>query len=101
MYAVIELAGKQFRVSKGTWILVDQPETHAVEPRVLMYVDGDNVVTDRAQLDSATVTTTIAGVVREKARRSMRFRPKQGRASKKMLGNRRTRTKIVIDSIKL
>ena len=101
VYAVIELAGKQFRVSKGDSILVDQPETAAVEPRVLMLVDGGSVVTDRSKLDGAKVATTITGTVRDKARRTMKFRPKQSRSSKKILGHRRTRTRVVIDSITL
>lgn len=101
MYAVIELAGKQFRVSKGDSILVDQPETAAVEPRVLMVVDGASVITDRAKLDGAKVATTVTGTVRDKARRTMKFRPKQSRSSKKILGHRRTRARIVIDSITL
>lgn len=101
MYAVIEVAGKQFRVAKGESILVDQPETTDVKTRVLMVVDGTNVVTDRAKLDKATVTTTVAGTVTERTQRAMKFRPKQGRSSKRTIGHRRKRTRLTIDAIKL
>lgn len=101
MYAVIEVAGKQFRVAKGDHILVDQPESAPVNPRVLLVVDGKDVVTDRTRLDTAKITTTIDGVVRERAQRVMKFQPKQGRSSKRTLGHRRVRTRVHIDAISL
>lgn len=101
MYAVIKVAGKQFRVAKGDTILVDQPEAQAVETRVLLFVDGDTVTTDRAKLDKATVTTSKDGVVRERLARTMKFKPKQARSSKKIMGHRRVRTRVTIDELSL
>lgn len=101
MYAVIEVAGKQFRVAKGEYILVDQPENHPVTTRVLMVVDGGNVITDRSKLDKASVATTVAGTVKEKTHRAMKFKPKDsGRSSKRMVNHRRSRTKLTIGEIK-
>ena len=99
MYAVIEVAGKQFKVAKGDSILVDQPEAQDIVTRVLMLVDGGNVVTDRAKLDKAVVTTSKDGVKREKSERVMKFKPKQGRTSKRTLGHRRVRVRVNIDNI--
>jgi large subunit ribosomal protein L21 len=101
VYAVIEVAGKQFRVTKGQWILVDQPKAQTVSTRVLMVVDGGKITTDPAKLDKVTISTSVTGTVTEKAERVMKFRPKQGRTSKRTIGTRRKRIKVVIDDIKL
>ena len=101
MYAVIEVAGKQFRVTKGQHILLDQPEAQDVKTRVLMVVDGSNVTTERSKLDKITIATTKVGTVVEKSQRTMKFRQKEGRSSKRTLGHRRKRTRVLIDDIKL
>jgi large subunit ribosomal protein L21 len=99
MYAVIELAGKQYRVTKGDTIVVSPLATY--KPRLLMVVDGATVTTDRAKLDGGSVTTKVVGTVRDKAERRMRFKPKESRSSKRMLGHRQTYTKLEIEGIKL
>lgn len=100
-YAVIEVAGKQFRVAKGDRILVDQPETQPLVARVLLFNDGGAVTTDRAALDKATVKLSAAGTVREDLGRTMKFRPKQHRSSKRIMGHRRTRTIATVDALSL
>lgn len=100
MYAVIEIAGKQERVEKGRWFLVDQPEEHEITSRVLMVVDGSKVLTG-ADAAKATVGLSKAGAVRIRGNRSMKFRPKTSRTSKRMLGYRRTVTKVMCDSISI
>lgn len=100
MYAVIEVAGKQHKVEKGRWFLVDQPEEMDLTSRVLMVVDGDNVVTGE-DAAKATVKLSKAGTVRIRGNRSMKFRAKQGRASKRTLGYRRTLVKVNCDSVSL
>ena len=101
MFAVIEVGGKQYRVGKDQTILVELAEGAAFEPRILMVVDGDNVVTDSAKLEKASVTGTVTKTTRERLSRTMKFKPKQGRASKKIMGHRRTRTHVKIDAVKL
>jgi ribosomal protein L21 len=98
---VIEMAGKQFRVAKGDSILVDQPETKPLEARVLLVVDGDKCVSDRAALDKATVKLSAHGTKKEDQGRVMKFKPKQGRTSKRTIGSRRTRTVVKVDSLSL
>lgn len=100
MYAVIKVAGKQHRVEPGRWFLVDQPETQPVEAQVLLVADGSKVVTG-AEAAKATVALSTIGTVRIRGNRSMKFRPKQGRTSKRMLGYRRTLLKVSCESVKL
>lgn len=100
MYAVVNVAGKQHRVEAGKYILVDQPETQDVSMRVLMVVDGDTVLHGEAAA-ATKVTFSTEGIVRIRGNRSMRFKPKQGRSSKKTLGYRRSLLKVRIDSLAL
>ena len=100
MYAVIEVAGKQHKVEKGRWFLVEQPEEMDLTSRVLMVVDGDNVVLGE-DAAKATVKLSKSGTVRIRGNRSMKFRPKTGRTSKRMLGYRRTLVKVTCDSVSL
>ena len=100
MYAVIEIAGKQHRVDQGRWFLIHQPEEQELVSRVLMFVDGDKVLTgdDAAK---ATVKLSKTGTVRVRGKRSMKFKTKEARSSKRMLGYRRTMVKVTCDSISL
>lgn len=100
MYAVIKVAGKQHRVEKGRWFLVDQPESQPVTAEVLLVADGTNVKTG-ADAAKATVKLSTSGTVRIRGNRSMKFQAKQGRTSKRMLGYRRTMLKVTCDSISL
>ena len=78
MYAVIKVAGKQHRVEKGRWFLVDQPEAQELSAEVLLVADGAKV-TMGADAAKAKVKLSKAGTVRIRGERSMKFRPKQGR----------------------
>jgi ribosomal protein L21 len=98
VYAVIEVAGKQHRVQQGRWFLVDQPEAQDINARTLLVVDGDKVLTG-ADAAKATVKLSKAGTVRIRGNRSMKFRPKESRSSKRMLGYRRTLVKVNVDSL--
>ena len=100
MYAVIKVAGKQHRVEKGRWFLVDQPEAQDITAEVLLVADGSTVKTgdDAAK---AKVGFSKAGTVKITGNRSMKFKPKQSRTSKRTLGYRRTLVKVTCDSISL
>lgn len=100
MYGVVEVAGKQFRVAEGDTILVDQPSAAEVKARVLMIVDGDDVVTDRSVLDKVSLTTSVHGEVRGKRTRVMKFKPKQGRSSKRIIGHSSRHVRVRIDGLK-
>lgn len=98
MYAVIKVAGKQFRVEKGRWFLIDQPEAQEITAEVLLVADGTKVTMGK-DAAKATVKLSKAGTVRIRGNRSMRFKTKEGRSSKRMLGYRRTLVKVNCDSI--
>jgi ribosomal protein L21 len=100
VYAVIKVAGKQHRVEKGRWFLVDQPEEQDIAAEVLLVADGKTVKTG-ADAAKATVKLSKSGTVRIRGERSMKFRPKQSRTSKRTLGYRRTLVKVTCDSISL
>jgi len=100
VYAVIKIAGKQERIEPGRWFTVDQPEDQDLTAEVLLVADGTKVVTG-ADAAKATVKLSKIGTVRIRGERSMKFRPKQGRTSKRMLGYRRTLVKVNCDSVSL
>jgi ribosomal protein L21 len=100
VYAVIKVAGKQHRVEKGRWFLIDQPEAQDIVAEVLLVADGSTVKTG-ADAAKATVKLSKAGTVRIRGNRSMKFKTKEGRSSKRMLGYRRTLVKVSCDSISL
>lgn len=65
MYALVRIAGKQYRVSPGSKIRVDalstQPGDETVVEDVLMIADGDNIkvgdpVVENARVKVATLT---------------------------------------------
>jgi ribosomal protein L21 len=100
VYAVIKVAGKQHRVEKGRWFLVDQPEAQDITAEVLLVADGTNVKTG-ADAAKAKVKLSKIGTYRIRGERSMKFKPKQGRTSKRTLGYRRTLVKVSCDSISI
>ena len=100
MYAVIKVAGKQHRVEKGRWFLVDQPEEQEITAEVLLVADGANVALG-ADAANATVKLSKIGTVRIRGERSMKFKTKEARSQKRMLGYRRTLVKVTCDKIAL
>lgn len=101
MYAVIEVSGKQFRVAKDEYFFVDGKDQDVRDVRVLMVADGAKVITDASALAKATVKIKATGNRRYKVARAMKFRPKQRRTSKRMLGHRQDQTKFTVESITL
>lgn len=100
VYAVIKVAGKQHRVEKGRWFLVDQPEAQDITAEVLLVADGTKVTMGK-DAAKATVKLSKTGTVRIRGERSMKFKPKEARSSKRILGYRRTLVKVTCDSISL
>ena len=98
MYAIIELGGKQYRVAKGDTILVEGI-VESFSPRILMFADGGKVTTNAKELGSVKIGLEGDGQVRERLNRVMKFRPKTGRTSKKMIGHRRTRTRVNVTGL--
>jgi len=100
MYAVIELGGKQYRVSKGEYLTVDRLHHEpgaTFTPIVLFAADGDSAIMDPKDLAKVKVTARIDEHLLGKKIRVFTYKPKHH--SKKMHGHRSRLTKITIQDI--
>lgn len=102
MFAVVTIAGQQFKVSEGQEIFVHRLEAN----------DGDNVSFDQVHLvdrsgeillgtpvlDKAAVGATVLG--HQKGDKVIVFKKKRRKGYRKKNGHRQQFTKIRIDSIK-
>jgi ribosomal protein L21 len=87
-------------VVKGRWYVADQPDAHVLPGVVLLVADGKKVTLGK-DAAKATVKLSKTGTVRIRGERSMKFKPKEARSSKRILGYRRTLVKVTCDSISL
>jgi ribosomal protein L21 len=102
MYAVIQTGGKQFRVEKGTNILVEKLAAKAGEDvvldKVLMVGDGEKATIGRPMLEGAKV---VAQVVRQlRAPKVIIFKKRSKKGYKKTQGHRQYMTELLIKEIK-
>jgi large subunit ribosomal protein L21 len=86
MNAVVEIKGKQFRVSEGQTIRtlrVDGEPGDVINPvRVLATFDGDNVSIGKPALDAVTVSLTIVRHAKAPKIKIFKYKPK-GHQSKR------------------
>jgi large subunit ribosomal protein L21 len=99
MYAIVKTGGKQYRVEKGTTLLVerlraDEGATVALEP---ILVRSDAVSFGDA-LAKASVSAKVVGHERGPKLRVFKFKPKRG--YKKLAGHRQELTRLEITEIK-
>jgi large subunit ribosomal protein L21 len=99
MYAIVKTGGKQYRVEKGTTLLVerlraDEGATVQLEP---VLVRSTDVVFGDA-LGTATVSAKVVGHERGPKLRVFKFKPKRG--YKKLAGHRQELTRLEIMEIK-
>ena len=64
MYAVIQTGGKQYRVAQGDQLDVERVEGDEVTLQPVLLVDGDRVLSTRAQLESASVRARVIGAAK-------------------------------------
>ena len=100
MHAIIETGGKQYKVAEGDVIevekLVGEPGD-AVKFAALLLVDGDDLVTDAAQLAKVSVSGEIAEHTKGPKIRIHKFKNKTG--YHKRQGHRQPLTKIKVTGI--
>ena len=100
MYAVIETAGKQFRVSPGDLLRVDtlegEPGTEVELGKVLM-VSGDNGV--KAGSDAAGVKVTGVITKHGRAAKIIVFKFKRKKQYKRTIGHRQNYTEVKVGAI--
>ena len=100
MYAIVETGGKQYRVEKGTSLLVDRlsaKEGDVVALRAVMFRD-DDVVTAPGELDKVKVEATVAEHLRGPKLKVFKYKPKKG--YRRRAGHRSELTKLEVTEIK-
>ncbi len=101
MYAVIESGGKQYKVEKGTALLVDRlPEDEGakVTLRPVMFRDKE-VVADSSGLEKVKVEATVAEHLRGPKIKIFKYKPKKG--YRRRAGHRSELTRLEVTEVKM
>ena len=102
MYALVNVAGQQFRVEKGKTIktqkLAGEAGATVSFDQVLLVADGDNVRVGTPLLQGAAVQGTNTGQTRDDKIIVFKKKRRKGYAVKN--GHRQQYTKVKIESIK-
>ncbi|MDE2996976.1 MAG: 50S ribosomal protein L21 [Bacteroidota bacterium] len=101
MYAIVEIAGKQYKVSKDDTLYVPRQKAEAKDKltfdKVLLVNDGKSVSVGTPTVDGVTVKATVLDQV--KADKVLIFKKKRRKRYKVKNGHRQPYTQIKIDSI--
>ena len=101
MFAIVSIAGQQFKVEKGQEIFVHQLAAEEGEELsftdVHLVGDGDSVNIGKPNIDSAKVSVTVLG--HQKGDKVIVFKKKRRKGYRKNNGHRQRFTKIRIDGI--
>jgi large subunit ribosomal protein L21 len=100
MYAVVETGGKQYRVEKGSTLLVDRlsaDEGAKVDLRAVALLDKNLVAGKDAE--KVKVEAKVAGHERGPKIRVFKYRPKKG--YRRQAGHRSELTRLEVTEIKL
>ncbi len=101
MYAVIESGGKQYKVEKGTALLVDRldaKEGDKVALRPVMFRDKE-VVADPKELEKVKVEATVAEHLRGPKIKVFKYKPKKG--YRRRAGHRSELTRLEVTEVKM
>jgi large subunit ribosomal protein L21 len=101
MFAIVRVAGKQYRVENGAQFVVNRVEGEpgaafdAVE--VLMVGDGENVTVGAPIVEGAKVATTVVRHLQGKKIRVFKYKAKKN--YRRRIGARAHQTLLRVDSI--
>jgi len=101
MYAVVETGGKQYKVEKGTSLLVDRlsaKEGDKVALRAVMFRDRE-VVAEPKELEKVKVEATVAEHLRGPKIKVFKYKPKKG--YRRRAGHRSELTKLEVTEIRM
>jgi large subunit ribosomal protein L21 len=101
MYAVVESGGKQYKVEKGTSLLVDRlsaKEGETVPLRAVMF-RGEEVLAGPGELEKVKVEATVAEHLRGPKVKVFKYKPKKG--YRRRAGHRSELTKLEVTEVKL
>ena len=101
MYAIVDIAGQQFKVEKGKKIFVNRLEGEKGASldfsKVLLTDDSGSVKVGTPYVDGASVKATILDHV--KADKVLVFKKRRRKGYQKLNGHRQCLTQILIDEI--
>ena len=101
MYAIVDIAGKQYKVEKDKFIYTDLLSGNEGDKitfqSVLLWGDGGNIVVGSPKVAGASVSGTILSHVKDD--KVISFKKKRRKGFKKLKGHRQQLTKILIDTI--
>src|SRR3989344_5077527 len=95
-FAVIRIAGKQYRVSEGEEILVDKLVDLKIQPEVLLIADDDEVEVGTPVLKKAKVTFKVIAE-EEKGEKIDIFKYKAKSRERRHVGFRPKYTRLLIE----
>jgi len=101
MYAVVETGGKQYKVEKGTSLLVDRlsaDEGDKVALRAVMFRDKE-VLAEPKELEKVKVEATVSEHLRGPKIKVFKYKAKKG--YRRRAGHRSELTKLEVTEIKL
>ncbi|SHI37397.1 50S ribosomal protein L21 [Pseudozobellia thermophila] len=101
MYAIVEMAGQQFKVAKDQKVYVHRLQAEegkkVVFDNVLLLADGSNVTVGAPAIDGAAVEAKVVKHLR--GDKVIVFKKKRRKGYRKKNGHRQSLTEIVIESI--
>ncbi|MFI0429863.1 50S ribosomal protein L21 [Mariniflexile sp. HMF6888] len=101
MYAIVEIAGQQFKVVKDQKVFVHRLQTEEGKQvafdNVLLIGDGDNVTVGAPAIDGAQVGAKVLKHL--KGDKVIVFKKKRRKGYRKKNGHRQSLTEIIIESI--
>ena len=101
MYAVIEVGGKQYKVSEGDVIFIEKLEAAEGESvtfdKVLVLADGEDVKFGAPAVEGASVTAKVEK--QGKAKKIYVFKMKRKKNYRRKKGHRQPFTKVTIEKI--
>src|SRR5664279_4744750 len=101
MYAVIESGGKQYKVEKGTSLLVDRlhvEEGEKVSLRPVMFRDKETVA-DPDGLEKVKVEATVSEHLRGPKIKVFKYKPKKG--YRRRAGHRSELTRLEVTELRM
>ena len=102
MYAIVKTCGKQYKVEKGSNLVVDkineaQKNQEVVLKEVLLLSDGQKTVIGKPIIEGASVTARV--ISQKRAPKILVFKKKSKKGYKKLQGHRQYLTELEVTGI--
>lgn len=101
MYAIVEIAGKQFRVSENNQVIVPKldfnEDTECSFDKVLLFNDGNSVKLGEPYINKASVDCVVVGSFKDD--KVLVFKKKRRTGYQKRHGHRQQYTKLLVKNI--